>query len=634
MKVKIGEGLDNLNETIDLLLENIIAEEVFTSKLAARNQGEITEGIFVLGWYLRLLNPKKNISAQDIMKLRQEIAKSKSGLDVSKFSWESPVFESLGAQMQAFLGLKGPSYWSVFVDAEDPSSVANIVTKDKLAFQQLVKSAISPGPHQQFMYKGKPYFKDYPPEITQEQAQEILNAEHQKTIAQSQKAAIGTAAFLNNKDLGLYMMNTLEENIRNAQLDSVRFGAVGAEAEDAGTADFEIIGNPGNVRILASSLKAGNPQLMSAGKPGDEVKQGGGGTVKGGGWQSVGPQLLAPNIADWMSSNKISNGQTVKEALQDLSDPGAYGEAYSAVTAYISSELDKALSSDIEKQRQLLANLATAIVKEPGEEEFKIDFLNVEPNKQSRILPKTLPDYMAHFSVGAKQGEDRTVTTPKAAGAKKMNLKEVEGFIGDVQPLPETLEEFASEDFKYTLDKAFMRAMEELLENPDTIATALGAVGLEKLGIEITKEEEQILQAKPDDMPEEEYRERKQEITAKIKAGLDEAFLGEKGEQEDLFKNAETRRKANSRFYETIRTKLDSLLPEPRDILFKTRLKLVASGEEKLLWERKPGLDKIGKMSTYLNQLEATPEKAVKEYIDAVWEESKNILQDLKDKAQ
>jgi hypothetical protein len=629
MKVKIGEGLNNLNGLIDLILEDIISEEALTTKPAARNQGEITEGIFVLGWYLRLMYPNKKITAQEIMDKRQEIAKSKAGLDINKFSWESQPFKSLGVLMEAFLGLKGPSFWSVFVDKDDASSMKWIVTKDKVAFKELVAAAKAPGPHQQFIHKGEPYFKGYPAVITQEQAQEILNAEHQKTIAQSQKAAVGTAAFLNAKDLGIYMMKTLAENIKNAGFTEVKFGAVGAEAEDAGTADFEIIGEPGRVRILASSLKAGNTQLMSAGKPGLGVSQGGGGTVKGGGWESVGPRLLVPEVADWMKNKIISNGETVKEALQKISDPAHYGEAYSAVTKYIADELNKVLS-DAEKQRQLLANLATAIIKQPGEEEFKMDFLNVEPSKQSRILPKTMPDYMAHFGVEAKQSKDRTVTTPKRAGAKAMNIKEVLGKISEVKPLPETLEEFASDEFLYNLDSAFVKAMQELIQNPDAIVGALGPDGLEKLGIDISDEDNQLLQKKPKDMSDKDYEKKKKEITSRIEDEFSEAFLGTTP-QPDLFKNADARRAANSKFYDSIRAKLETLMPKKGDTLFKTRLKLVASGEEKLLWERSTGLDKVGKMTTYLNQMEAAPEQAVKEYIDAVWEESKNILQKLKD---
>ena len=39
MKVKIGEGLDNLNETIDLLLENIILSEQDDKVLADEKTG-------------------------------------------------------------------------------------------------------------------------------------------------------------------------------------------------------------------------------------------------------------------------------------------------------------------------------------------------------------------------------------------------------------------------------------------------------------------------------------------------------------------------------------------------------------------------------------------------------------------
>ena len=85
MKVKIGESLNNLNETIDLLLENIILQE---SKTASWNGGEIAEGLYIMALYAKLKNGwDKDITAQDVREVLDSAQPNQN------LTWQSPNFK-------------------------------------------------------------------------------------------------------------------------------------------------------------------------------------------------------------------------------------------------------------------------------------------------------------------------------------------------------------------------------------------------------------------------------------------------------------------------------------------------------------------------------------------------------------
>ena len=618
IKVKIGEGLGNLNQFIDLVLEGVLQEKKLKGPY---NTGNMAEGVFVLGALASARNYPRSVSAKEIRDERDMIAKG----NLPSNSWQSSQGVTIGGtpiELYGSIALEIPDFYALFppsFDAKDPNTlkaIANIKSKNNTTVADAAFKAA----------KGDA--------ASQAQVQEFLD-ELEVKLEQSFRSM---ADYFNiRKVAGFKRIVDLAEKNNTNKLE-VEAGGTGQAL--ATTADIFLKDKSTGDVLGTASVKKDNPQIFQSGKPGSEieVRQG---QLTGGGILRV-LNRLVPGKDSFSRHQKVArafaffdkyNVPTKNSTPQELE---GFKAAWNNATEVLNDVMKERFDSNQEQYKmEIMAALALMIVK--NTESLNMDYIEVG-KKPAAVLPKDFPKYADHFDLNVKE--------PIPQGNIEILKSEVNQptiVVTKQYPLPETLEAFEKDDrLRYTLDTSLKTVRDDMLEDPENIPRVLGTgAGIEALvgpkianqpiayqnekGQDKTVPLNKFLTDMPRDMDDEAEYDKKRALVLDNLKKIMEVNFGLTKDKEGLPSAA-----AKERLYSAIRSKLNAMLPEAGantkgSQVAAVRAKLRGT-ESRTYVQRGNALKAIGKYSRYLDEIRAEASPALAAAIEAVWSASSELL--------